>query len=157
MRTQSRQSGFTIIELMIVVTVIGVLAAIVLPTFRLDTARAKVAEAVLAFAPCKNTVTELYMSGGDPPGPGDWGCEIASGASQYVDSVSTTAEGVIKISLHGFNDLRIDTYTVSLAPLTGAGVYPTGAGDEVKTWRCGATADGTDLDPKYLPSSCKGY
>jgi len=157
MRKQGRQGGFTIIELMIVVTVIGVLAAIVLPTFRLDTARAKVSEAVLAFAPCKNAVTEVYMSGGDPPGGGNWGCEVASGASQYVDSISTSAEGIISISLRGFNDLRIDTFTITMAPLMASGTYPTSTGDEVRSWRCGATADGTDLDPKYLPSSCRGY
>lgn len=143
---------------MIVVTVIGILSAIVLPTFRLDSARAKVSEAVLAFSPCKNMVTETYMTGGVPPNPGEqWGCEVNQ-PSNYVDTVSVSApEGVIKISLRGFNDLRIDTYDITMAPLDPSGVYPSAAGDEIKTWRCGASADGTTLDVKYLPNSCRGF
>lgn len=156
MRKQHRQAGFTIIEIMIVVTVIGVLAAIVLPTFRLDTARAKVSEAILAFSSCKNTVTEIYMSG-SPPGFGEqWGCEVTS-PSQYVKDVSVTDEGVITILLTGFNDGRLDNTTISLAPLNSSGTHLTGAGDQIQSWRCGASTDGTDLEVKYLPSSCRGY
>jgi type IV pilus assembly protein PilA len=159
MRKQHRQAGFTIIEVMIVVMVIGILAAIVLPTFRLDTARAKVSEAVLAFAPCKNMVTETYMSGGDPPIPGEqWGCEPTGQSSTYVSNVYVQApEGIIKITLTGFNDLRVDTFTITMAPLDPTGAYPTSAGDQIKSWRCGSPSDGTDLDPKYLPTSCRGF
>jgi type IV pilus assembly protein PilA len=159
MRRQQRQAGFTIIEIMIVVTVIGILAAIVLPTFRLDSARAKVSEAVLAFSPCKNMVTETYMGGGAPPDPGEqWGCEPTGQSSTYVSNVYVQApQGIIKITLTGFNDLRIDTNDITLAPLDPSGVYPSAPGDEIKTWRCGASADGTTLDVKYLPSSCRGF
>lgn len=158
MRRQFRQAGFTLIELMIVVAIVGILAAIVLPTFRLDTMRAKVSEAVLAFAPCKNMVTETMMGGGSPPDPGDpWGCEVATPTSHVSDVSVTVPEGIIKITLGGFNDLRLDTYTITLAPLTSSGVYIAGAGDEIKSWRCGSTADGTDLDLKYLPNSCRGF
>jgi type IV pilus assembly protein PilA len=159
MRKQHRQAGFTIIEIMIVVTVIGVLAAIVLPTFRLDTARAKVSEAVLAFAPCKNMVTETYMSGGDPPLAGEqWGCEPTGQSSTYVSAIYVQApEGIIRITLTGFNDLRIDTNDITLAPLDPTGAYPTSAGDQIKSWRCGSSLDGTTLDIKYLPTSCRGF
>src|SRR5207247_9485155 len=102
--TDRRQAGFTIVELMIVIMIIGVLAAIVLPNVRANAARARMSEAILALAPCKNAVTELYNSGGDPPGAGQWSCEISADASQYVDSIQTSPEGIIKASLRGFTD-----------------------------------------------------
>jgi type IV pilus assembly protein PilA len=156
-RTNSRQAGFTIVELMIVIMVIGVLAAIVLPSVRSNAVRARMSEAILALSPCKNAVTELYNSGGDPPGPGNWGCEITSDASQYVDSISTSPEGVIKASLRGFNDLRIDFHDITLAPLDNTGNIPA-PGSIVTAWRCGSPSDwtGTTVPSQYLPGSCKG-
>jgi hypothetical protein len=113
-------------------------------------------EAILALSPCKNAVTELYNSGGDPPGAGNWGCEVAD-ASQYVYAVTTSDEGVIKASLRGFNDLRIDNHDLTLAPLdnTGSLVAPGGV---VRTWRCGSPSDwtGTDVPSQYLPGNCRG-
>ncbi len=157
MRTASRQGGYTIIELMIVVMVIGVLASIVLPAIRSYTARAKMSEALLAFAPCRNAITEVYLSGGDPPTPGNWGCEITSNASTYVDSVSTSDPGpVIKVSLRGFSDLRIDTMDLTMMPLDNTGSPPSGAGSVVRSWRCGSAADGTQVPVQFLPASCRG-
>ena len=155
--TNSRQAGFTIVELMIVIMVIGVLAAIVLPGIRTNAVRARLSEAILALSPCKNAVAELYNSGGDPPGAGNWGCEITTGASQYVDSIATSDEGVIKASLRGFNDLRIDFHDLTLAPLDNTGTLPV-PGGLVRTWRCGSPADwtGTNVPSQYLPGSCRG-
>jgi len=155
--TNSRHAGFTIVELMIVVMVIGVLAAIVLPNVRANAARARMSEAILALTPCKNAVTELYNSGGDPPGAGNWGCEITTDASQYVDSIATSDEGVIKASLRGFNDLRIDFHNLTLAPLDNTGSLPA-PGGLVRSWRCGSPTDwtGTDVPAQFLPGSCRG-
>src|SRR3979411_2330972 len=96
--TKSRQAGFTIVELMIVMMIIGVLAAIVLPNVRANAARARVSETILALTACKTRITARYNSGGDPPGAGNWGCEITMDASQYVDSIATSDEGVIRAS-----------------------------------------------------------
>ncbi len=155
--TNSRQAGFTIVELMIVIMVIGVLAAIVLPNVKANAVRARMSEAILALTPCKNAVAEIYNSGGDPPGAGNWGCEITTDASQYVDSIATSDEGVIKASLRGFNDLRIDFHDLTLAPLDNTGVL-TGPGGLVRTWRCGSPTDwtGTNVPPQFLPGSCRG-
>jgi type IV pilus assembly protein PilA len=154
-RTNSQQAGFTIVEVMIVTMIIGVLAALVLPSIRVSTARVKMSEAILALSTCKNVITELYNSGGDPPGAGNWSCE-ANGVSVYVDSITTSEEGVIKASLRGFKDLRIDTHDLTLAPLDNTGNLPAGGGSTVRRWRCGSPIDGTNVFPQYLPGTCRG-
>lgn len=150
-----RQGGFTIVEIMIVVMIIGVLASIVLPGYRSGAARARMSEAILALATCKNQVTELYQSGGDPPGAGNWGCEAAN-VSTYVDSITTDDVGVIKASLRGFTDLRIDFHDITLAPLDNTGSLPVGGGSLVRAWRCGNAGDGTSVPANFLPNSCRG-
>jgi type IV pilus assembly protein PilA len=152
------QSGFTIIEVMLVTMIIGVLAAMVLPNIRVEVARVKMSEALLAFGTCRNMVTELYNSGGDSPGAGNWGCESVLGTpvSVYVDSVTTEEDGLIKVSLRGFNDLRIDTMDLTLAPLDNTGTRAV-EGSIVRRWRCGSVADGTSTSlAKYLPGTCRG-
>jgi len=158
MRRINSQAGFTIVELMIIVMIIGVLAAMVLPSIRTNAVRAKMSEAILALSTCKNVVTELYQSGGDPPGPGvGWGCE-GSNVSTYVDEITVDEVGVIKASLRGFNDGRIDTHDITLAPLDNTGnLVPVGG--TITSWRCGSPADvgtGQPVSPQYLPGSCRG-
>ena len=154
MRRMNSQAGFTIVELMIVTMIIGVLSALVLPGMRSSAARARMSEAILALSACKSAVTELYNSGADPPGAGNWGCE-ASSVSVYVDSITTSEEGVIKASLRGFNDLRIDFHDLTLAPLDSTGNLPV-PGGLVRSWRCGSPIDLTSVPPQYLPGSCRG-
>jgi type IV pilus assembly protein PilA len=157
MGAAKNQSGFTIIEVMLVTMIIGVLAALVLPSIRVETARVKMSEALLAFGTCRNMVTEMYNSGGDPPGAGNWGCESVVGTpvSVYVDSVTTEDDGLIRVSLRGFNDLRIDTHDLTLTPLDNTGTRAV-AGSIIRRWRCGSVADGTTVPAKYLPGTCRG-
>jgi len=155
MQRTNSQAGFTIVEVMIVCMIIGVLAALVMPSMRANAVRAKMSEAILALSTCKNAITELYNSGGDPPGAGNWGCE-ATNVSVYVDFITTTDEGVIKASLRGFNDLRINTHDITLAPLDNTGNLPA-PGAAVRSWRCGSPVDTTmPVPPQYLPGSCRG-
>lgn len=157
MRKIRSQVGFTIIEVLIVIMIIGVLAALVLPAARLNAARVKVSEALMAAGPCRSMVSEVYVSGGDPPTLGNWGCEIRGGASTYVDSVMVTDEyGTIEVSLRGFNDLRIDFHNLTLAPLDNTGNLPSDTGVRIRQWRCGSVVDGTDVPAKFLPNTCKG-
>jgi len=149
------QSGFTIVEVLSVVMIMGVLAALVLPSIKVNAIRVKMTEALLAFGQCRNIVSEIYQSEGEPPADGVWGCEIDKDASHYVDQVKVDPIGKITVSLHGFGDPRIDTFDVTLMPLDNTGNPPSG-GTPVRRWRCGSAGDGTDLLPQYLPATCRG-
>src|SRR3977135_2377438 len=75
------QQGFTLIELMIVVAIIGILAAVALPAYQDYTVRAKMSEVMLAASACRTSITELYQTGGTPPAPNSWGCENTTGGA----------------------------------------------------------------------------
>ena len=85
------QKGFTLIELMIVVAIIGILAAVALPAYQDYTVRAKMSEVILAMSACRTSITEVYQTGGTPPSANGWGCE-AGVTSRYVKSISTDAK-----------------------------------------------------------------
>jgi len=155
---RSRASrGFTLIELMIVVAVIGILASIALPAYQNYSTRAKMSEVILAFSSCRGAVTEVYQGGGNgAPGANNWGCENAVAATRYVGAVSTTGNGMIAITVQNLGTLSGQVVTMTpLSSATAAADVATDIGKGIYGWRCGASSDGTTVDPKYLPSSCR--
>ena len=144
---RSMQKGFTLIELMIVVAIIGILAAVALPAYQDYTLRAKMSEVVLAASACRTSITESYQTNNAAslPAAGGWGCEVSgTGATKYVKLVSTNAKGSIQVTATGTSNTKIDDKTMFLSPVVSADNAVTG-------WLCGP---GT-MAEKYLPGSCR--
>src|SRR5690554_485393 len=115
------QKGFTLIELMIVVAIIGILAAIALPAYQDYTARAKMSEVILAGSVCKTSIQESADTGLRAAKTGDdWGCgEVGSAnaaESQYVEKIETSAAGVITITAQNIKKTDIDGQALLLTP-----------------------------------------
>ncbi|MGI9292043.1 MAG: pilin [Gammaproteobacteria bacterium] len=157
---KAMQKGFTLIELMIVVAIIGILAAIAIPAYQDYTIRAQVSEGMTLAAAAKAAVAETYLNTGTAPANREEAGMSANADDtfgKYVASVDVS-NGRIDIVYGNDVNANISGNTVTLSP------YVTG--DDSVTWACGlanatgsATAmgdsGGTDLDQRYLPAACR--
>lgn len=139
------QAGFTLIELMIVVAIIGILAAIALPAYQDYTKRSHVSEGLSLAGGVKSAVTEYYASRGAFPTTNPMaGVALATSITgNAVTQVAVGANGRIIVT---FNDRVVNSATLALTPTA-----TTAAGSI--TWTC--RAGGPSLPTKYLPQSCR--
>lgn len=139
------QQGFTLIELMIVVAIIGILAAVALPAYQDYTVRAKVSELMLAVSAGKTPVAEFYQVKGVLPQVGS--VDIDSQQSQYVTSVRWTGTAIVGQASNNMGNAAANGMQIALTPSTIAG-------NPVLNWSC-APAATSPMPKKYLPASCK--
>jgi type IV pilus assembly protein PilA len=152
---KSMQKGFTLIELMIVVAIIAILAAIAIPAYQDYLIRSQVSEGAVLADGAQTAVAEFYSNKGIFP-TGNGGAGVATAASiqgKYVSKVTVLANtGVVQATFSNVapqvGNTALNAAILGFSPVTNGGSL---------AWHCApGGASGTTVASKYLPSSCRG-
>ena len=145
--TQQSQKGFTLIELMIVVAIIGILAAVALPAYQDYTTRAKMSEVITFAGSAKTAVSECIISTGATTDCGTnakVGIDAAANiSSTYVESVTVGTGGVISAAIQGTSVAALDAGTLTFTPTATTGSV---------SWKCEISVATLN---KYVPQNCR--
>ena len=139
------QKGFTLIELMIVVAIIGILAAVAIPAYQDYVARSQVSEGLAGAGAMKTSLSEFYVTQGTWPTAGRYN---NTDGGRYTSQITHDDSGVITVTMK------------SAAPVNSAiqgatfTVTPTVTGNAITNWQC-APGGSSAIDAKYLPSGCQ--
>ena len=153
------QKGFTLIELMIVVAIIAILAAIAIPAYQDYVIRSQVSEGMSLADGAKTAMAEYYSNNGSWPTTNTLAglSSAASITGKYVSNVNVgTTPGKIVVTFSSTSP-RVASSKISGKLLTFS-AFATGTAGSI-TWHCSPNQGGgtpTNIDPKYLPASCRG-
>ena len=139
-----KMQGFTLIELMIVIAILGILLAIAIPAYQDYTVRAKVSEGINLAASAKLGVSEYVQSEGTWPTTNAQAGLAASITGNDVQSVVVGTDGSILITYA--SPTQIASSTLMLSPYTTAGST---------IWTCGDHSGGSSVEERFRPSSCR--
>ncbi|MGL4231679.1 MAG: pilin [Casimicrobium sp.] len=164
MKKQSR--GFTLIELMIVVAIVGILAAIAIPAYKDFTIRARVSEVLAQLSLCKTKLEDFYQGNSNT-----WRnastievhnlgvCDQSSSKANSTKFLATMTVNngpiIVATTTNDLGDAGANGKIITLSPRALSGgliVSPA----PIASWLCGSASEGTDLDARFRPGSCQG-
>ena len=154
---KAMQKGFTLIELMIVVAIIGILAAIALPAYQDYTVRAKVSEGAIAASAIKIGVTEMFADRG-LAGIAAYATEIEDDQANLttddkIEGIAVGNDGTISVDLGNIPQLGADEDVLAFVPQINGGALSDANSTGTIVWLCNTAA--TTILEKYRPANCR--
>jgi len=142
----NNQKGFTLIELMIVIAIVGILAAVALPAYQDYTIRAKLAEPMAALSEAKSSMAEYFVAMGKLPANATAAGIRTSIGTTLTSSMAVSSDGTLTVTLTGdasLGDAADEEFSLSLIS----------SSDGQLQYKCVA---GSTMPVKYLPANCRG-
>ena len=160
---QKAQTGFTLIELMIVIAIVGILAAIALPAYQDYIVRSKMSEPLAAMAEAKTTVAEYIAANGFGPTSADkFGINLTTRNSDILDTLTIspddTSASAGKQTIYIAANVKESVWGATGGGTEAFALSGSTNADGTITWECipGDGAGGAAIQTKYLPANCRG-